>query len=178
MDEKNENQEELTEEEKIIKRIEETEDTEELIKLLEKINTDQSDIKVKIQPIPYNGIKRMWLLLIIESFVIGLVTLGLNGLFNTFKIYNNYGLIIYTATAIVFQFLVVIVLRFLKNPFIMLFSNIITNILIFIILIIAGLLLRDMIFSHVADLIMLVLATIVCKILIMSLVKKIMRGRK
>lgn len=178
MDEnRDEQQEELTEKQKeLIKKIEETQDSEELINLIEELNAESENVKVQVRPVIVHGGKRFYLFTIIESFIMGLILLGLTFLFKPFRIINPIGLYIFIGMGILSQTLLTIFIRLIKHPIVLLFSALIINIAMFFIMIIIGLVLSKWIYSSGGDLLALVLFTLIIKHLFMSTIKKIFRG--
>ncbi|MBQ2891829.1 MAG: hypothetical protein IJE45_02935 [Bacilli bacterium] len=178
MDEnKDEQQEELTEKQKeLIKKIEETEDSEELMKLIEELNAESENVKVQVRPVIVHGGKRFFLFTIIESLVLGLILLGLTFLFNPFRIINPIGLYIYIGITIISQTLLTILIRLIKHPIVLLFSGLIINLIMFFVMIISALVLSKWIYSSGGDLLALVLFSLIIKHLFMTTVKKILRG--
>ena len=178
MDEnRDEQQEELTEKQKeLIKKIEETQDSEELINLIEELNAESENVKVQVRPVIVHGGKRFYLFTIIESFIMGLILLGLTFLFKPFRIINPIGLYIFIGIVILSHTLLTIFIRLIKHPIVLLFSALIINIAMFFIMIIIGLVLSKWIYSSGGDLLALVLFTLIIKHLFMSTIKKIFRG--
>lgn len=178
MDEnRDEQQEELTEKQKeLIKKIEETQDSEELMNLIEELNAESENVKVQVRPVIVHGGKRFYLFTIIESFIMGLILLGLTFLFKPFRIINPIGLYIFIGMGILSQTLLTIFIRLIKHPIVLLFSSLIINIVMFFIMIIIGLVLSKWIYSSGGDLLALVLFTLIIKHLFMSTIKKIFRG--
>ena len=178
MDEnKDEQQEELTEKQKeLIKKIEETEDSEELMKLIEELNAESENVRVQVRPVIVHGGKRFFLFTIIESLVLGLILLGLTFLFNPFRIINQIGLYIYIGITIISQTLLTILIRLIKHPIVLLFSGLIINLIMFFVMIISALVLSKWIYSSGGDLLALVLFSLIIKHLFMTTVKKILRG--
>lgn len=178
MDEnKDEQQEELTEKQKeLIKKIEETEDSEELMKLIEELNAETDNVRVQVRPVIVHGGKRFFLFTIIESLVLGLILLGLTFLFNPFRIINPIGLYIYIGITIISQTLLTILIRLIKHPIVLLFSGLIINLIMFFVMIISALVLSKWIYSSGGDLLALVLFSLIIKHLFMTTVKKILRG--
>lgn len=178
MDEnKDEQQEELTEKQKeLIKKIEETEDSEELMKLIEELNAQTDNVRVQVRPVIVHGGKRFFLFTIIESLVLGLILLGLTFLFNPFRIINPIGLYIYIGITIISQTLLTILIRLIKHPIVLLFSVLIINLIMFFVMIISALVLSKWIYSSGGDLLALVLFSLIIKHLFMTTVKKILRG--
>ena len=178
MDEnRDEQQEELTEKQKeLIKKIEETQDSEELMNLIEELNAESENVKVQVRPVIVHGGKRFYLFTIIESFIMGLILLGLTFLFKPFRIINPIGLYIFIGMGILSQTLLTIFIRLIKHPIVLLFSALIINIAMFFIMIIIGLVLSKWIYSSGGDLLALVLFTLIIKHLFMSTIKKIFRG--
>lgn len=178
MDEnRDEQQEELTEKQKeLIKKIEETQDSEELMNLIEELNAESENVKVQVRPVIVHGGKRFYLFTIIESFIMGLILLGLTLLFKPFRIINPIGLYIFIGVGILSQTLLTILIRLIKHPIVLLFSGLVINIVMFFIMIIIGLVLSKWIYSSGGDLLALVLFTLIIKHLFMSTIKKIFRG--
>lgn len=178
MDEnRDEQQEELTEKQKeLIKKIEETQDSEELMNLIEELNAESENVKVQVRPVIVHGGKRFYLFTIIESFIMGLILLGLTLLFKPFRIINPIGLYIFIGAGILSQTLLTILIRLIKHPIVLLFSGLVINIVMFFIMIIIGLVLSKWIYSSGSDLLALVLFTLIIKHLFMSTIKKIFRG--
>ena len=137
MDEEKKNQEEQQSQEDFIKEIEkqleEAESPEEIMEIINKINEANPNGEVKL--IQNKKHSRRWILyLLLEAILSFGIMLGTVGLLQPFTLKMEYGDIYFMLAVVVLQMLTTVVLRIFHNPYILMFREVIKDIILFVII--------------------------------------------
>ena len=167
----------LSEREKeLLQKIEESEDSEEIMKLIEELNSINKNFKVEARPVTKLTKLFYYLFNVLEGLLLGIVLFGLVCIFKPFRIINETGLYIFLGSVVVFQIILPLIIRLIEHPLMMIFSRLIVSVLMLAIIIIMGLVLSDFMFIDGSDLFALSIFTVIIKHLIMSTIRKLIRG--
>lgn len=176
MDDKKEPRELTDQEKEILTKMENAESEEELMKLIEEIQKESKDANVTITPIKVPSKKFFLIRFIIECLLVGLVSFALISIFKPFTIVSEYGVYIYVSSIIICQIIINLLLRLIKHPFIILFTGIISCLLLIIVMCIIPIFMKQMLITNFNNLFFIAIFTALLKAMILPTLSKFIRG--
>ncbi len=175
----NEKKQELTEEQQeILKQIENAESEEELLELIEKLKEESEDADIKITPIRVDNKKRGFFRIFIDCVVTIITLLGLIGIIQPFTyMESSINLVIFLVSVILVKLLLTVIFTLVRNPFIFVFKNIIIACLMIPVICIIPVFLNKTMVTNYNSLFVVGLLSTMFRIVILSTINKLMRGK-
>lgn len=167
----------LTEEEKeILEKIEKAQSEEELMTLIQELKDKSPDAQVSLTPVPIKSKKYYYTVFLFDYLILAFLNFALISIFKPFTILFEYGVYIYISSVVISNFIIRQLLRFFKNPFIVLFRGIISSLLLLIAMCIIPLFMKETLITNYNSLFFISIFTIALKMLILPTFTKFIKG--